>query len=244
MLIFGHSPAWPALIVCFVHWTLSENGVFGALFFPLTGVCLSFSLRAFFWLVSLLLSSLVWFISVQISDKDSAAQQKGLLIFGVVLSVVLQETFRFAYYKLLKWVWLLPSQAALLCHVFLWKEPQEKITCSVSSRPKRLKLFYFVVIFVLSLFLSFYWISCLDVTDWCCIHFLKIIIIDFCRKANEGLLTLSQEETMPISTRQLAYGTVIVCQCDVVDAVTDTQDLPWKDGPLSIDETSLLLSPP
>uniref|UniRef100_A0A3Q2YQD4 Gamma-secretase subunit APH-1 n=1 Tax=Hippocampus comes TaxID=109280 RepID=A0A3Q2YQD4_HIPCM len=48
---------------------------------------------AFFWLVSLLLSSLVWFISVQISNKDSAVQQKGLLIFGVVLSVLLQETF-------------------------------------------------------------------------------------------------------------------------------------------------------
>uniref|UniRef100_A0A3B3CLL8 Gamma-secretase subunit APH-1 n=1 Tax=Oryzias melastigma TaxID=30732 RepID=A0A3B3CLL8_ORYME len=56
---------------------------------------------AFFWLVSLLLSSLVWFISVQISNKESAAQQKGLLIFGVVLSVLLQETFRFGYYKLL-----------------------------------------------------------------------------------------------------------------------------------------------
>lgn len=28
-----------------------------------------------------------------------------------------------------------------------------------------------------------------------------------CRKANEGLLALSQEETMPISIRQLAYGT-------------------------------------
>lgn len=60
------------------------------------------SFRAFFWLVSLLLSSTVWFISVQISNKDSAAQQKGLLIFGVVLSVLLQETFRFGYYKLLK----------------------------------------------------------------------------------------------------------------------------------------------
>lgn len=69
------------------------------------GVCVSvccFPRRAFFWLVSLLLSSLVWFISVQISNKESAAQQKGLLIFGVVLSVLLQETFRFAYYKLLK----------------------------------------------------------------------------------------------------------------------------------------------
>lgn len=28
------------------------------------------------------------------------------------------------------------------------------------------------------------------------------------RKANEGLLALSQEESMPISIRQLAYGTV------------------------------------
>ncbi|CAL9694059.1 unnamed protein product [Knipowitschia caucasica] len=81
---------------------------------------------AFFWLVSLLLSSLVWFVSVQISDKNSRSQQKGLLIFGVVLSVLLQEVFRYGYYRLLK-------------------------------------------------------------------------------KANEGLLTLSQEETMPISIKQLAY---------------------------------------
>lgn len=81
---------------------------------------------AFFWLVSLLLSSLVWFITVQISNKNSATQQRGLLIFGVVLSVLLQEAFRYGYYRLLK-------------------------------------------------------------------------------KANEGLLALSQEDTMPISMRQLAY---------------------------------------
>ncbi|KAF7648920.1 hypothetical protein LDENG_00150210, partial [Lucifuga dentata] len=56
---------------------------------------------AFFWLVSLLLASLVWFVSVQVSDRDSTAQQKGLLVFGVLLSVLLQEIFRFAYYKLL-----------------------------------------------------------------------------------------------------------------------------------------------
>lgn len=71
-------------------------------FFLITCCVGYFSSRAFFWLVSLLLSSLVWFISVQISNKDSAVQQKGLLIFGVVLCVLLQETFRFAYYKLLK----------------------------------------------------------------------------------------------------------------------------------------------
>ncbi|MCJ8737313.1 hypothetical protein PDJAM_G00022490, partial [Pangasius djambal] len=82
--------------------------------------------RAFFWLVSLLLSSLVWFIAVQVSNKDSGSQQKGLLVFGVLLSVLLQELFRFAYYKLLK-------------------------------------------------------------------------------KANDGLLAISQEDTMPVSVRQLAY---------------------------------------
>ncbi|KAG7468272.1 hypothetical protein MATL_G00141120 [Megalops atlanticus] len=87
---------------------------------------------AFVWLVSLLLSSLVWFIVVRISDRDSSSQQKSLLIFGVVLSVFLQEAFRLGFYKLLK-------------------------------------------------------------------------------KANDGLLALSQEETTPISMRQLAYGTR--CQC-------------------------------
>ncbi|XP_028679115.1 gamma-secretase subunit Aph-1b [Erpetoichthys calabaricus] len=81
---------------------------------------------AFFWLVSLLLSSLVWFIAVQISNKENASLQKGLLIFGVVLSVFLQEAFRFGYYKLLK-------------------------------------------------------------------------------KANDGLMALNQDDTMPISIRQLAY---------------------------------------
>nr|XP_033776437.1 gamma-secretase subunit APH-1B isoform X2 [Geotrypetes seraphini] len=80
--------------------------------------------RAFFWLVSLLLSSLVWFIAVHIwTDVNT---QKRFLIFGVMFSVLLQETFRFAYYRLLK-------------------------------------------------------------------------------KANKGLMTISQEETMPISIGQLSY---------------------------------------
>uniref|UniRef100_A0A6I8PC44 Gamma-secretase subunit APH-1 n=1 Tax=Ornithorhynchus anatinus TaxID=9258 RepID=A0A6I8PC44_ORNAN len=82
---------------------------------------------AFFWLVSLLLSSLVWFIVVSISGTDDASVQKGLLIFGVLFSVIIQEVFRFAYYRLLK-------------------------------------------------------------------------------KANKGLMTISQEETVPISVRQLSYA--------------------------------------
>ncbi|XP_078388623.1 gamma-secretase subunit Aph-1b-like [Cetorhinus maximus] len=57
---------------------------------------------AFFWLVSLLLSSVVWVVAVQLSDKNNAIMQKGLLIFGVIFSVLLQELIRFGYYKLLK----------------------------------------------------------------------------------------------------------------------------------------------
>ncbi|XP_067172065.1 gamma-secretase subunit Aph-1b-like isoform X1 [Apteryx mantelli] len=57
---------------------------------------------AFFWLVSLLLSSLIWFIAVKASDPNDEQLQKGLLIFGVMFSVLLQEAFRFLYYKLLR----------------------------------------------------------------------------------------------------------------------------------------------
>ncbi|PKU37150.1 gamma-secretase subunit aph-1b-like [Limosa lapponica baueri] len=57
--------------------------------------------RAFFWLVSLLLSSLIWFIAVKASDPQDELLQRGLLIFGVMFSVLLQKAFRFLYYKLL-----------------------------------------------------------------------------------------------------------------------------------------------
>ncbi|XP_062820926.1 gamma-secretase subunit APH-1A [Anolis carolinensis] len=57
---------------------------------------------AFFWLVSLLLASLIWFISVHLSDREDGRLQHGLLMFGAAISVLLQEAFRFAYFKLLK----------------------------------------------------------------------------------------------------------------------------------------------
>ncbi|XP_037006998.2 gamma-secretase subunit APH-1B isoform X2 [Artibeus jamaicensis] len=57
---------------------------------------------AFFWLVSLLLSSLVWFMARSITDNKDESTQKYLLIFGVLISVLVQEMFRFAYYRLLK----------------------------------------------------------------------------------------------------------------------------------------------
>ncbi|KAK9390887.1 gamma-secretase subunit APH-1A [Crotalus adamanteus] len=57
---------------------------------------------AFFWLVSLLLASLVWFISIHLSDQENKRLQHLLLMFGATVSVLLQEAFRFAHFKLLK----------------------------------------------------------------------------------------------------------------------------------------------
>ncbi|KAK2180740.1 hypothetical protein NP493_429g02039 [Ridgeia piscesae] len=48
---------------------------------------------AFFWLVSLLLSSMLWFAVVPLREK---------LVFGVVFSVLFQELFRFFFFLLMK----------------------------------------------------------------------------------------------------------------------------------------------
>ncbi|KAM8907102.1 gamma-secretase subunit APH-1B isoform 2-T2 [Lycaon pictus] len=57
---------------------------------------------AFFWLVSLLFSSLFWFVARTITANKDGPIQKYLLILGVLVSVFIQELFRFVYYKLLK----------------------------------------------------------------------------------------------------------------------------------------------
>jgi anterior pharynx defective protein 1 len=48
---------------------------------------------AFFWLLSFLISSILWFVIIPLQYK---------LVFGVVISVLLQEIFRFLIYKLLR----------------------------------------------------------------------------------------------------------------------------------------------
>ncbi|XP_004687757.1 PREDICTED: gamma-secretase subunit APH-1B isoform X2 [Condylura cristata] len=57
---------------------------------------------AFFWLVSLLFSSFIWFLAGAITGNKDEPTPKYLLIFGVLVSVFIQELFRFAYYRLLK----------------------------------------------------------------------------------------------------------------------------------------------
>ncbi|XP_059124150.1 gamma-secretase subunit APH-1B isoform X2 [Peromyscus eremicus] len=51
---------------------------------------------AFFWLVSLLLSSVFWYLVRVITDNRDGPIQTYLLIFGVLLSVCFQELFRTA----------------------------------------------------------------------------------------------------------------------------------------------------
>ncbi|KAF7490833.1 hypothetical protein SSS_05992 [Sarcoptes scabiei] len=48
---------------------------------------------SFFWLVSLLLSSILWAIVVPLKD---------FLIFGVTFAIIFQELFRFLFYKVLR----------------------------------------------------------------------------------------------------------------------------------------------
>ncbi|NWX36654.1 APH1A secretase, partial [Notiomystis cincta] len=53
---------------------------------------------AFFWLLSLLAASLLWFVSGQLSGRGDAE----LLLLGAAAAVLLQELCRFACFKLLK----------------------------------------------------------------------------------------------------------------------------------------------
>jgi len=50
---------------------------------------------SFFWLLSLLLSSIVWAIVVPLKEY---------LIFGVTCSVIFQEFFRYLFYRILRYV--------------------------------------------------------------------------------------------------------------------------------------------
>lgn len=54
-----------------------------------------FICRSFFWLLSLLLSSIMWFI---------VAPWRDYLIFGVACSVIFQEAFRYLFYRLLRYL--------------------------------------------------------------------------------------------------------------------------------------------
>ena len=52
----------------------------------------NFIFSAFFWLLSLLISSIIWFAAVPLREK---------LAFGLVFSIIFQEIFRFLIYLLL-----------------------------------------------------------------------------------------------------------------------------------------------
>lgn len=59
-----------------------------------------FITAAFFWLVSLLISSVLWHIAT--AAISSSILQSSYLAFGVVEAVLFQELFRFGFYKILR----------------------------------------------------------------------------------------------------------------------------------------------
>lgn len=69
-----------------------------------TSITIDLFFSGFFWLLSLLLSSLLWYAVVPLRDK---------LVFGLVFSVLFQEVFRFLFYKLLR---LVSVQNVRRCH--------------------------------------------------------------------------------------------------------------------------------
>nr|XP_013816469.1 PREDICTED: gamma-secretase subunit Aph-1b-like [Apteryx mantelli mantelli] len=140
-------------------------------------------LRAFFWLVSLLLSSLIWFIAVKASDPNDEQLQKGLLIFGVMFSVLLQEAFRFLYYKLLRaFFWLV----SLLLSSLIWFIAVKASDPNDEQLQKGLLIFG--VMFSVLLQEAF-----------------RFLYYKLLRKAIEGLVALSEDGCSPISIQQMAY---------------------------------------
>ncbi|GAB1602750.1 gamma-secretase subunit Aph-1-like [Argonauta hians] len=55
---------------------------------------------AFFWLLSLLFSSILWFVAKEIMNDSSRLRES--LIIGLVFSVIFQELFRYLFYKMLR----------------------------------------------------------------------------------------------------------------------------------------------
>lgn len=78
------------------------------------------SLRASLWLISLLLSSILWYALVSLCDRSDASLQLKLLATGAAVAVLLQEMLRAALYKLL---WCRYSEVYILyCFVGLCED--------------------------------------------------------------------------------------------------------------------------
>uniref|UniRef100_A0A8I6A315 Gamma-secretase subunit APH-1 n=3 Tax=Rattus norvegicus TaxID=10116 RepID=A0A8I6A315_RAT len=137
---------------------------------------------AFFWLVSLLLSSVFWFLVRVITDNRDGPVQNYLLIFGVLLSVCIQELFRLAYYRLLNaFFWLV---SLLLSSVFWFLV--RVITDNRDGPVQNYLLIFGVLLSV------------------CIQELFRLAYYRLLKKANEGLKSINPEETAP-SMRLLAY---------------------------------------
>lgn len=88
---------WMVALMCKVIfiWSYSKisfKDIWTVLFIMFIDLKLSL-FSGFFWLLSLLVSSILWYAVVPLREQ---------LVFGLVFSVLFQEAFRFLFYKLLR----------------------------------------------------------------------------------------------------------------------------------------------
>ncbi len=87
-LIIASDPIRIIILISRSDSTLHSNYIFINIF-------IIFINSSFFWLLSLLLSSILWSSVVPLKDH---------LIFGVTFSVIFQESFRYLFYRIIRYL--------------------------------------------------------------------------------------------------------------------------------------------
>lgn len=92
------------IIILITRFAQEQKHNFNNLSFGLLVQFIFVTLSAFFWLISLLISALIWFAIVPLRDH---------IEFALVFSVIMQEIFRFLFYLFMKY-WRFFQQFRLL----------------------------------------------------------------------------------------------------------------------------------
>ena len=94
-----------------------------------TSITIDLFFSGFFWLLSLLLSSLLWYAVVPLRDK---------LVFGLVFSVLFQEVFRFLFHApchfMQSHIHKVYACLAVTCHLHFWQNDRSLLRATAVTR--------------------------------------------------------------------------------------------------------------
>ena len=134
---------------------------------------------AFFWLLALLVSSLIWIIVIPLKDTPA---------FTLPLSVILQELFRWLYFKLLKYEWVLCCSD---CFVRKWVS--ERVSEWVSEWVSKCNGLFYELVGVWSILFNIY-------------------LFESSRKADH-LLEIVSDDKSDLRKHKIAYGQIVILSC-------------------------------